>query len=245
MSLRRRAVLVGAVASTLAPALADATGPSVTKLLADVEAASADLLVGSLDGPGWKRAVERALAGVDARALLGALTLDWRDVSSTTRQQGRWERRLEAGELAGLARESPARAKLFSLRRKHAIVPHAHRHVVSVFVLLDGRARGRHYDRVRDEPDAIVIRATDDRSFAPGDHAAICDQSDNVHWFCALDDALLLNFSATVPPRFRVDGGSAGRIYLDPDGEALADGSIRAPRVGFGALTRKYDGTGL
>ena len=48
----------------------------------------------------------------------------------------------------------------------------------------------------------------------------------------------------TVPPSLRIHVGSPGRVYLDPDGEALERGVIRAPRVPRSKLRAKYDGTG-
>src|SRR5690606_31426476 len=113
---------------------------------------------------------------------------------------------------------------------------------VSAFLVLAGSFRGRHFDRVGEDRDAILIRPTDDRTFQPGDAAAISDQRDNVHWFTALDDqALLFNVSVTIPEPLRGPGArSTGRVYLDPDGEALEDGLIRAPRASLSQLRAKY-----
>jgi hypothetical protein len=234
--------VLGAGAGVLAPRVVRAGAPSaVAALLAELEAASAGLRDGSLDGPSWQRRAVELLTGFDAGRLRAALGLDWSQIRATTRAEGRFEARLELGELDGTPDHPHFRRKLFSLATDRAILPHGHRHIVSVFVVLDGRARGRHYDRLRDEPDAILIRPTDDRVFTPGDCAAISDQVDNVHWFHALDDrTVLLNFSATVPPSRRVDAGPAGRVYLDPDGEVLDDGVIRAPRAGVAQLRAKY-----
>jgi hypothetical protein len=112
-------------------------------------------------------------------------------------------------------------------------------------LVLAGRLRGRHFDRLRDEAEVILIRPSDDRSFAPGDCAAISDHVDNVHWFTALEDqSLLFNVSVTIPDRLRIGQASTGRVYLDPEGELLEDGVIRAPRSTLAQLRAKYDGTG-
>jgi hypothetical protein len=229
--------------SLLGPRLVRAADP--LELLAEVERLSAALRGGTVDAVDWQTQVEALLAAADPVGVRAALTLDWAAIAATTRREGRVEQRLEAAELEGTPAQPHFRRKLFSLRRGHAVVPHGHRNIASVFFVLDGRVRGRHYDRLRDEPEAIVIRPIDDRTFEPGDAAAISDELANIHWFTALDDqAVLLNFSVTVPPNRRAAGDSTGRVYLDPEGEALGDGLIRAPRATLGALRRKYDGSG-
>jgi mannose-6-phosphate isomerase-like protein (cupin superfamily) len=241
---RRAAVLgtAGCAVGLLGPRAARASAPSSAELLSELEVISASLHAARLDGVAWQRRVTTLLSEVDPTQLRAALELDWRSIAAKTRREGRAELRLEPGELRGTPEQPHFRPKLFSLRQGRAILPHAHRHIASVFVVLDGRARGRHYDRLREEPDAILIRPSDDRSFAPGDCAAISDLVDNVHWFTALEDqTVLLNFSVTVPPSLRADGSSSGRVYLDPEGEQLADGAIRAPRAKVSVLRAKYE----
>lgn len=245
LHLSRRRMLLGVGACSLVcPRLARAAEP--TELLAEVEQLSAALHRGTVDAVGWQTKVEALLSTADPVVVRAALKLDWARLDARTRAEGRVEQRLEFAELEGTPAQAQFRRKLFSLGRGHAVVPHGHRNIASVFFVVDGRVRGRHFDRLRDEPDAIVIRPIDDRILVPGDAAAISDERANVHWFTALDDrALLLNFSVTVPPRWRTASDSTGRVYLDPDGEALEDGLIRAPRASYAELRAKYDGSGL
>ena len=220
---------------------------SVPELLRELDEASHALRLAQLDGPDWQLCVQALLARADPRQLRDAINIDWRSLASDARSGGRASLRLAADQLRGGPGQPWFRSKLFALQRDHAIVPHGHRNLVSAFFVLEGRLRGRHFNRLADEADAILIRPSDDRSFAPGDCAAISDHVDNVHWFTALEDqSLLFNVSVTVPARLRMQqpGDSTGRVYLDPAGELLDNGVIRAPRATLAALRAKYDGTG-
>ncbi len=211
-------------------------------LFAELERLSRALRTANLDSLDWRRQTQDLLSRFDPAALRAAIDVDWRALAASCRARGRADLRLEPSATPAGPSAPSFRRKLYLMRPGRAILPHAHRHIVSAFVVLDGRFRGRHYDRVRDRPEAILIRPSDDRELSPGDAAAISDRRDNVHWFSALDDdALLFNVSVTLPERLRLDIGDPGRIYIDPQGEALEGGLIRAPRVSRLALRRRYE----
>ena len=103
-----------------------------------------------------------------------------------------------------------------------------------------GDLHGRHFDRLRDEPKHLIIKPTIDRKFKPGECSTISDYKDNIHWFEALtDNSFIFNihvFGLKRPgPRL-----PTSRVYVDPEGEKLKGGLIRAPRSNFKELTRKY-----
>ncbi|MCH2584133.1 MAG: hypothetical protein MK138_05130, partial [Planctomycetes bacterium] len=107
-------------------------------------------------------------------------------------------------------------------------------------LILKGDLHGRHFDRLRDEPKHLIIKPTIDRKFKPGEHSSISDYKDNIHWFEALtDDSFIFNihvFGLKRPgPKL-----PTSRVYVDPDGEKIKGGLIRAPRSNFQELTRKY-----
>ncbi|WP_434426512.1 hypothetical protein [Nannocystis pusilla] len=127
---------------------------------------------------------------------------------------------------------------MFGCRRGRAIVPHGHEDLCTAFIVLAGRWRGRHYDRLATQADHYVLRPTIDREFAPGDHSSVSDRRDNVHWFQAeTDTAFVFNVHVACHGR---SGGA--RVYLDPDGERLAGGAIRAPKLSHAACVAKYGG---
>lgn len=99
--------------------------------------------------------------------------------------------------------------------------------MATAFLILKGDLRGRHYDRLKDEPEHYIIRPTVDRTFVPGECSTVSDFKDNVHWFKAITElAFIFNLHVlSVNPNNREP---TGRLYLDPEGEKLAGGLIRA-----------------
>ena len=68
------------------------------------------------------------------------------------------------------------------------MVPHGHNNMATAFIILKGDFHGRHYDRLEDEQDHVIIRSTIDKQFGPGGFSTISDFKDNVHWFKATSE---------------------------------------------------------
>jgi hypothetical protein len=243
--LRRRFLRrVSALPLLALPSTAAADKLPAPELLTELDELSQQLHAGQIDGGGWQIHAEALFARADANEILAAITLDWESIHRETRRSGQIVHQLAPDELRGCPPDPAFRRKLFAFSSNHAVIPHAHHNLVSAFLVLAGRFRGRHFDRIREDTDAVIIRPTDDRTFQLGDAAAISDVRNNVHWFTALaDEALLFNVSVTIPEHLRGSSArSTGRIYLDPEGEALEGGLIRAPRASVAQLRAKYDG---
>jgi hypothetical protein len=226
------------------PSTTHAAKLSATELLTELDELSQRLRAGQIDGDSWQAQSEALFARADAHDMLAAITLDWKPIQLETRRLGQIVHPLAPAELRGCPPDPAFRRKLFAFSSNHAVIPHAHHNLVSAFWVLAGSFRGRHFDRIREDTDAVIIRPADDRSFQVGDAAAISDLRNNVHWFTALEhESLLFNVSVTIPEHLRGSSASAtGRIYLDPEGEPLDGGLIRAPRASVSQLQAKYDG---
>ena len=141
-----------------------------------------------------------------------------------------WLRRLdEACAAVSTARMRPLQwqAEVESLLRD---VPHGHHNMVTMHMMLSGEARARHYERVHDQPGHLLIRESSDVVARPGPVSTVSDEKDNLHWFHALSDRVLM-FNIGI---YRVDPErpSGDRDYVDPlAGERLAGGLIRARRL--------------
>lgn len=129
---------------------------------------------------------------------------------------------------------------LFDFGPTSVITPHAHRHMASAHLVIEGRVRVRTFDRVKDEEGALLIRPTQDVIAEPGHAAAMTFAQDNVHWFAPRSPrAMTLDVI--------VDGLDPGkeRYLIQPvhpaGGRQLADGTIRAPRVSFEQSMALYD----
>jgi len=116
--------------------------------------------------------------------------------------------------------------QLFALKKGRSVVPHGHNNMATAFLILKGKLRGRHYERHADEPKHLIISPTMDKEFGPGGAATISELKDNIHWFEALSDsAFIFNIHVVgVTPGKR----GAGRVYVDPNGEKIEGGKLRA-----------------
>jgi hypothetical protein len=130
--------------------------------------------------------------------------------------------------------------KIFCMGRGRAIIPHGHRNMVSQHLVLKGEMRGRHWERLRDEPGYLIARPTIDRLFRPGDASSISDELDNVHWFVAESeraytlDAIVDGIEPERGYRFHID-------FVDPDrAQTAPGGTVRLPRLELDEALRRY-----
>ncbi len=121
---------------------------------------------------------------------------------------------------------------LFDFSERSVITPHAHKHMVSAHMVVEGRVRVRTFDRVRDEGGALIIRPTLDVIAEPGHSAAMTTPKDNVHWFTSRSaramtlDVILDGLDVGQPPYVIQP--------VDPlGGRQLADGTMKAPLISF------------
>ena len=107
------------------------------------------------------------------------------------------------------------------------------------FIVLEGAFRGRHYDKLETAEDHYIIKPTIDNEFPVGGVSTISDHKDNVHWFrCTSETGFIFNAHFT-----GYDSDIAiptGRLYLDPEGEKLAGGLIKAPKMTSSECHAKY-----
>lgn len=128
---------------------------------------------------------------------------------------------------------------IFSFDEHSVITPHAHRHMVSAHMVIEGKVRIRTYDRLRDDGDALILKPSGDVVAEPGHAAAMCDAKDNVHWFTP-KTGQAMTFDIII------DGLDTGQdSYLiqpvDPlRATRLADGSLRAPLLTFAESMERY-----
>jgi hypothetical protein len=185
------------------------------------------LAAGRLSPIGWQDAMAGLLRGVDSEDLVRSIDLDTLLAHAPGDTRGAAVLPLELFP-EGAPPEPGFCTRLIALGRGRANPPHAHDNMASAHYVLRGSFRARHFDRVRDEPEHIVLRPTVDRSLRAGEATSISDQRDNVHWHLAETDGVLLDISherliATAPSRTH---------FVDPTrADALDDGLLRAPRV--------------
>jgi hypothetical protein len=134
--------------------------------------------------------------------------------------------------------------RVFLLGEDRAIVPHGHRNMVSGHLVIHGRLRVRHFERLLDEPEHLILRPTIDRESRPGSATTVSDFKDNVHWLVATSkvaatfDVIVPNLDPARPTEFM--------DYVDPRrAESLGDGTLRAPRLDQDEVFKRYGRTGV
>ena len=111
--------------------------------------------------------------------------------------------------------------------------------MATAFLILKGNLHGRHFDRLEDQPKHLIIKPTIDDRFGPGTTSSISDAKDNVHWFKALDEPAFI-FNIHVTGLTTRKGTRTGRVYVDPNGEKLDDGLVRAPLLDYKKAHKLY-----
>lgn len=139
-------------------------------------------------------------------------------------------RAIDTSGISGAPAELSFDAVFVALKKGVAVVPHAHRNMTSLHMVLAGEVHARSYDRVAEEGQNLIIRPVIDEAFTPGNLSTVSDQRHNVHWFKGLTGtAFMFNLGV-----FGIDPktGFSGRDYIDPQGgEKLSNGLIRVRRI--------------
>ena len=186
---------------------------------------------------------QKSLEGLYAWADLPALlkTLDFDRIARNVNYPSMGARSLpvDFSKVTGLPKNLVFGRQIFAMAKGRSVIPHGHDNMATGFLVLNGSLRGRHWDRVEDNKDHYLIRPTIDRSFKPGEFSTISDHKDNVHWFTAESEhAFLFNI--------HVDGYNSqnpkrpNRVYVDPLGEKVSGGLIKAPKITYGQANKLY-----
>lgn len=218
----------------------DAVAADMKKLaarwLSELQAMSLDLKGKSLDALQWQRQVEELFAQVDLPEFLKFIDFEKLTTGITFQERGELSLRPKLPKVEGLPTNLVFGNQVFALRRGHSVVPHGHDNMATAFLILKGDFHGRHFDRLDDDETHMIIKPTLDGTFGPGGCSTVSDQKDNVHWFEATsDEAYIFNIHV-----MNVKPGKTGRVYIDPNGEKLSEGRIRARKINHAEANRLY-----
>ena len=248
MSLSRRAFAHQTLGSLLTYTLLEtvftrnllsADGKRLTNAwLNDLQQLGKDIKGQKLTQTDWQAKVEELYKTVDLGDFLKFLKFEDLEKGVKFKSQGELSLRPEFPEVEGLPKQLVFGHQIFALKKDRSVVPHAHDNMATAFLILKGNFQGRHYDRLEDEADALIIKPTIDRPFHEGEYSTVSDFKDNVHWFKATSETAFIYNIHVIGINPEKKGG--GRIYIDPEGEKLSDGRIRAKKVSAIDVIRKY-----
>jgi hypothetical protein len=219
--------------------LADEVRPVMGKWLLDLEQLGQSVKGRKLKQTQWQTKVEELYAKVDLKEVLRLIDFDRLSKDVKFLDQGARSLGVKLPEVEGLPRQLVFGRQIFALKKDRSVIPHGHNNMATAFLILQGDLRGRHYDRLEDEKDHFIIKPTIDRKFSPGECSTISDYKDNIHWFQALTDTAFI-FNIHVMGVNDKPLGSTGRLYLNPNGEKLSEGRIRAPRISYEQANKMF-----
>ncbi|MEI8383247.1 MAG: hypothetical protein WCJ09_24225 [Planctomycetota bacterium] len=206
-----------------------------SKWLAELNAMSLDLKGKKLEQVQWMKQVEQLLAKVDLAEMLKFIDFDALTKDVKFQDRGELSLRPKMPKIEG----HPTLVygnQVFALNKDRSVVPHGHDNMATAFLILKGNFHGRHFDRLEDDKMHMIIRPTIDGTFGPGTYSTVTDVKDNVHWFQATTDGSFI-FNIHV---MSVKPGATGRVYIDPDGEKLSGGRIKAKKINHAEANKLY-----
>lgn len=206
--------------------------------LRQLDAASAALSSGALAPRAWQEESESILARLDLQDLRRSLDFEALAAAAKLPARGEGMERLYFLDADGRLEPLHLRPFLFTLRKDAAVVPHGHRNMTSLHLVLAGRARVVHFDRLEMTDSDMLIRPSADEVAGPGHVSSVSEEHHNIHWFQALSDVYMFNIGV-----YQVRPGApfGERDYVDPlGGTPASQGRIRAPRLDRSGAHAKY-----
>ena len=216
----------------------DKVSPITTSWFNDLNQLGLDLKDKKISQLVWQEKLEKLYARVQLSELLELIDFDKLTKTLELKDKGARSLRFSFPKIAELPDKFVYGKQVFALKKGRSVVPHGHNNMATAFIILKGDFHGRHYDRLEDEKEHVIIRPTIDKNFSPGDFSTVSDFKDNVHWFQATSEpAFIFNIHV-----LNVGSGNrrTGRVYLDPNGEKLTAGRIRATRLNYDEAQLRY-----
>jgi hypothetical protein len=216
---------------------ADPIKPTIQQWIKELAEMTADLRGKKLTDLQFQAKMEDLYRRVDLKALCELIKLDELEKKPLP-DNGAASFGFDLGKVEGLPAGGTFGKQIFGCKKDRSVVPHGHNNMCTGFIILKGTWHGRHYDKLETQKDHYVIKPTLDRSFGPGELSTISDHKDNVHWFSAASEVgYIFNVHVT---DYDQKLGSSGRLYLDPEGEKLSGGLVRAPKMTSAECHKKY-----
>jgi hypothetical protein len=213
--------------------------PIIDDWFKELDTISRDLKDQRLKDVEFQKSLERLYARVDLKELLKTLDFDRISAGVNYPKKGAKSLPVDFKNVGGLPTDLVFGRQIFAMNKGRSVIPHGHDNMSTGFLILKGNFRGRHWDRVEDHDDHYIVRPTIDRPFRPGEFSTISDHKDNVHWFTAEDDAAFI-FNVHVIGVNPENPKTGARVYVDPLGEKLDGGLVKAPKLSYGKANQLY-----
>jgi hypothetical protein len=213
--------------------------PIIDAWLSELQTISKDVADHRVKDVEFQRSLEALYSRVDLPALLRTLDFDRIAAGAEYPAIGAKSLPVEFSHVSGLPTKLVFGRQIFAMAKGRSVIPHGHDNMATGFLVLSGKLRGRHWDRVEDHNDHYLIRPTIDRTFGLGEYSTVSDHKDNVHWFTAESDHAFI-FNIHVVNTDPANSRRPGRVYVDPLGEKVSGGLIKAPKITYGKANKLY-----
>ena len=185
-----------------------------------------DLKTNSLTTLQWQQKIAELYAKIDLDELLQFIDFDslvkgfeFPDLGVSTKQ-------VQFPKLDGLPERTVFIKKIFGMKKDRAIIPHGHSNMASAHLILKGEMHLRHYEKIKQDGQNLIIKPTVDQFAKIGGSSSISDEKDNVHWFIANTetaftfDVIMLDLNESSYAIHNLD------IY---ESEDLRNGTLKVP----------------
>lgn len=210
--------------------------PVAAQWIKDIHELGEDLKGTKLSQLQWKEQCEKLFAQADLKDLMKFVDFGGRISSTPFRDKGERPIRFKFPEVEGLPTNLVFGHQIFKLKKGQSVVPHGHNNMATAFLIMKGEFHGKHYDRLEESDSHMIIKPTIDAKFKPGECSTVTQVKDNVHWFkTESDEGYIFNIHL-----LGLNTGASGRVYVDPLGEKISGGRIRARKIGSAEATNLY-----
>ena len=226
-------------------AFAESIKPITAAWLKDINDLCGDVKGSRISQQQWQTKLEELLGRVELKEMLALLDFERLEKTARFRERGETSHRATFPNVEGVPAELVFGKQIFALQKDRSVVPHGHNNMATAFYILKGDFLGKHYDRVEDvagddgKPAHMIIRPTIDRPVTVTEYSTVTDFKDNVHWFKATSETAFI-FNMHVLGVDPASSRQTGRIYVDPDGEKLSGGLVKAPIISATEAIKKY-----
>jgi len=213
--------------------------PVIGSWFQELHAIGQDLRGQKLKDVEFQAKMEELFRRVDLPELLRFVDLSKIESTVSLPDNGAESVGFDLSQVEGLPAKPNFGRQIFCMKKDRAIVPHGQENMCTGFIVLKGAFRGRHYDRLETAADHYIIKQTIDQDYSVGGVSTISDHKDNVHWFrCASETGFIFNahFGGYDPK----NPAAPERLYLDPEGEKLSGGLIKAPIMSSAECHKKF-----
>ena len=222
-----------------AEALASPLEPIVRSWVLEMERTTKSMRAGEASQKRWQQGIEELLARADLNDLLRAIDYDTLIKRVVFHPGHETVLDVNLGKREGIKDGLSFETYFYAMKKGTAIVPHGHKNMATMHMVLSGEAQALHFERVMDDGPYLLIKPVSDRLAKAGHVSTVSDEGTNVHWFKTVSDAVYM-FNIGV---YAIDPKKTftGREYIDPlHGERAENGLIRAKRLTQDEAYRQY-----